>query len=150
MKHLLVTILVCLSATFLYCQSATEEAIKKTFDEFALAIKNNDAAAAENLLTSDYRMDGHGEVRCVTNKAERLSSIRSGQIKYEPHNFEEKSDRLYVFDSTASIIAAPAVTYKTCEDPGKEGTSRTLVLIFVKRGDRWQISMECIGRNCMR
>ena len=150
MKHFLILMLVCLPATFLYSQSADDEVVKKTFNAYVLAMKKNDATAADNLLTNDYRMDGHGEVRCVTNKTQRLSSIRSGQIKYEPHNFEEKSDRLYVFDSTASIIAAPAVTYKTCEDPGKEGTSRTLVLIFVKRGDRWQISMECIGRNCMR
>ena len=154
MKHFLTTILVCLSATFLYCQSANEEAIKKTFNAFMLAMQNNDATAADNLLTNDYRMDGHGVVRCVTNKTQRLSSIQSGQVKYGPYDFENKANYLYLTDTTADIIGGTiggtTVTYKACEDPGKELTTRTIVLHFVKREDRWQISFECIGSNCVR
>ena len=150
MKYFLVTILVCLSATFLYCQSANEEAVKKAFNAFMLAMEKNDAPAAENLLTNDYRMDGHGVVRCVTNKTERLSSIRSGQIKYGPYNFEAKTNHLYVNDTTANMIGGTAVTTRACEEPHKEFTSRTFVLHFVKREEHWQISMECIGTNCVR
>jgi hypothetical protein len=150
MKYFLVTMLVCFPATFLYSQSANEEAAKKTFNAFMLAVQNNDAAAAENLLTNDYRMDGHGEVRCVTNKTQRLSSIRSGQIKYEPYNFEDKTNYLYVTDTTVDIIGKTKVTYKTCEDPGMEHTTRTIVLRFVKREERWQLAMECYGMNCVR
>jgi len=150
LKHFLVTILVFLSATFLYCQSANEEAVKKTFNAFMLAVENNDATAAENLLTNDYKMDGHGQVRCVTNKTQRLSSIRSGQIKYATYNFEDKANHLYVNDTTADIIGGTPVTYKACEEPHKEITTRTMVLHFVKREERWQISLECYGQNCVR
>ena len=151
MKHVLVTILVCLSATSLYSQSANEEAVKKTFNAFMLAMENNDATAAESLLTNDYKMDGHGQVRCVTNKTQRLSSIRSGQIKYGPYDFENKANQFRVYDTIASIIGATMVTYKTCEEPDKQLTTRTtIVLVFVKREERWQISMECIGQNCVR
>jgi hypothetical protein len=150
MKHFLILMLVCFPATLLYSQSANEEAAKKTFNAFMLAVQNNDAAAAENLLTNDYRMDGHGEVRCITNKTQRLSSIRSGQIKFEAYDFENKANQLYLNDTTASIIGGTLVTYKTCEDPGKELTTRTIVFVFVKREERWQISIECIGANCVR
>jgi len=149
MKYLLITILAYLSATFLFGQSANEEAVKKTFNTFMLAVKNNDAAAAENLLTNDYRMDGHGVVRCITNKTERLASLRSGQIKYEPLDFENKANHLNATDTIASVIGQTTVTYKSCEEPHKEFTTRTMVLVFVKREERWQISMECIGTNCV-
>ena len=149
MKHFLVPILVCLSATFLYSQSANEDAVKKTFNAFIVAMENKDATAAENLLTNDYRMDAHGVVRCVTNKTQRLSSIRSGQIKYGPSGFEDKTNHWYVNDTTADMIGGTAVTTRACEEPGQEFTSRTFVLHFVKREEHWQISLECIGTNCV-
>ena len=154
MKHFLVLMLICFPATFLYSQSANEEAIKKTFHAYVLAMENNDAAAAENILANDYRMDAHGVVRCITNKTQRLASIKSGQVKYGPYDFENKANRLYVTDTTANIIGGTIggtfVTYKACEEPGKELTTRTIVLAFVKREGRWQISFECIGQNCVR
>ena len=57
-------------------------------------MENNAATAAESLLTNDYKMYGYGQVRCVTNKTQRLSSSRSGQIKYAPYDFENKANQL--------------------------------------------------------
>ena len=67
-------------------------------------------AAAENLFTNDYRMDSHGVVRCITNKTERVASLWSGQIKYEPFDFENKANHLNVNDTIANIIAQITVT----------------------------------------
>ena len=145
--------LMCFPATFLYSQSANEDAVKKAFNAYILAMQNNDAAAAESLLTNDYRMDGHGVVRCVTNKTQRLSSIGAGQVTYGPYDFENKGNYFYITDTTADIIGktigGTTVTYKTCEEPAKELITRTIFLHFVKREQHWQISIECIGENCV-
>jgi len=55
-------------------------------------------------------MDSHGVVRCITNKTERVASLWSGQIKYEPFDFENKANHLNANDTIANIIAQITVT----------------------------------------
>ena len=84
------------------------------------------------------------------SKAYQSLAMEDGNIKYGPYNFEDKTNHLYVNDTTADMIGTTAVTTRACEEPHKEFTSRTFVLHFVKREEHWQISMECIGTNCVR
>ncbi len=148
MKYFLLAIMLMTSSSFLYGQSLKEETLRKTLDTFMLAISNNDMNAASRLLTDNYRLTG-GLLTCITNKTQRLSGLQSGQIKYEPFNLEDKQNRLYISDTSADLIAQTAVTIKTC-DTGKEYKARSFFLHFVKKGELWRLSLECIGRNCWR
>jgi len=152
MKHFFLIPIQFISFASLYSQSANEQAVKKTLETFVLSVKNNDAAAAGNLLADSYKMDGHSGVNCITNKVQRIASIQSGRIKYDPIDFENKQNHLYIMsDTTAAFLAQQiAVTYKICEDITKNYTTRTFTLLFIKKGEHWQLSSECIGTNCVR
>jgi len=152
MKHFLLLMILFISFTRICGQPANEQAVKKTIETLLLSMKKNDARAAGNLLADSYKMDGHSGIRCITNKAERLASIQAGKIKYEPIDFENKANHLYIMSDTtaAAIFTQIAIAYKTCEDPAKEYTTSTCALLFVKKEGQWLLSSECIGTNCVR
>lgn len=152
MKHIFLSIILLISFTRICGQATNEQAVKKVVEDLLLSMKKNDAGAAANLLTDSYKMDGHSDVRCITNKEERLTSIESGRIKYGPMDFNSKANHLYILnDTTATVLVQQiTITYKTCEDPSKEYTARTWVLQFIKKEGHWLLSLECIGRNCVR
>ncbi len=151
MKRFILPIMLLSFSSFLYSQSANEQAVKKTLETFLLAMKKNDAGTATSLLADDYKMDGHSGITCITNKTQRLSSIQSGQIKYDTVNFENLQNHLYISDTAAYILAVTTtITVKSCNETGKEYTHRGLALSFAKKEGHWLLSSECIGRNCWR
>lgn len=154
MKHFLLATALFISFTGVHSQSANEEAVKKLVHALLLSFEKNDATAAQSLISDSYQMEGHSEVTCIKNKAQRLAAIQSGQIKYAPIDFENKQNHLYIMtDTTAAILGQiTTVTYKVCDNTAKEYTtriSRTNVLLFIKRNESWLLSSECIGRNCV-
>ncbi|OQY95752.1 MAG: hypothetical protein B6D37_04665 [Sphingobacteriales bacterium UTBCD1] len=154
MKYFLLSTILLIFFISSYSQQVKDEEVKKALQAILHFMEKNDAGAVQNLIADEYQMDGHSELTCIKNKAQRLTGIQSGQIKYGSINLEDKQNHLYILnDTTATVLAQSTVTYKACNSTGPEyaiRTSQTSVLVFVKRKGNWLLSSECVGRNCTR
>jgi hypothetical protein len=68
----------------------------------------------------------------VINKADRLESIKSGQLKYESFNYQNIEIRIY--ENTAVVNASIRVKIK-----GKEAFTVLSTLTLAKNGEQWQV-----------
>jgi ketosteroid isomerase-like protein len=142
MKHILIaTMLLLIVTSFVSGQapeqktSATtseENAVREVEDKFAAAYSHNDAEALDALWAADYIfVNPAGQ---VLTKAQRLTMLRSGELKIESYSRDDESIRVY--GNTA------VVTYRSHVKAQRNGhdisSARRVITVLVKRDSRWQ------------
>jgi uncharacterized protein (TIGR02246 family) len=110
-----------------------EYAVRQVEDEIATALGRNDADALDRLWASDYTFVNPGGA--VLSKAQRLASLRSGDLKYESYTRDEENIRVY---GNSAVV-----TYRSTvrgQRGGRDISSQRRVLtVLVKRSGRWQV-----------
>ncbi len=121
-------------ATNTTSSSATSEAdIRKLVADAATALNKNDAAALEKIYADDYSLiniDGS-----VQNRADRLASIKSGDLKYESFSYSDVNVRVYGDTAVVTAIAAIKSTNKGKPLDGKFRVTQ----VDVKTKDGWRM-----------
>ena len=110
-----------------------EQAVRQIEDQVATALDHNDADALDRLWASDYMFVNPSGT--VFTKAERLASLRSGDLKYQSYSRDEENIR--IFGSTAVVIYRSTISGQKA---GKDISSRRRVTtVLLKRDGRWQV-----------
>ena len=111
----------------------TESDVRKLLGELEAALSKNDAAALDKIYSDDYTIiTTAGEVQ---TKAQRLDSIKSGDLKFETIKFEDVKIQSY---GDAAVVTARSIaksTYKGKEQPGDSMTT----IVFAKTKDGWRV-----------
>jgi len=118
------------TSTLVFSQSNDEKSVRHLLDQMAAALKSNNADATAKFYADDYTWvtpDGH-----VYNKTQRLESIRSGQSKVETAEYVDPKIRIY--GNTAVVNAAAKIKLI-----GQDEFTALVILVFVKKGDTWQV-----------
>ncbi len=114
--------------------SANNEAdIRKMTADAATALNKNDAAALEKIYADDYTLiniDGSMQTR-----AERLASIKSGDLKYESFAYSDVNVRVYGDTAVVNAVAAIKSTSKGKPIDGKFRVTH----VDVKTKDGWRM-----------
>jgi ketosteroid isomerase-like protein len=147
MKYLFFTLVMLFdTSTALFSQSNDEQTVRQILEIFQTAIKDNKADAIERFLSNDYMLFVQGSPRLY--KAQRLESIKSGQIKFD--TFKNEDVKITLYEKTAGVIIKTNVKYKDMQS-GKDVIVTIAVLGFVKTDNQWLISAECyLPNNCFR
>jgi ketosteroid isomerase-like protein len=131
MKRILLIVAILVAApVFVFSQSAEEQAVQKTLTEISAALNRNDADALEKFYAEGYTLVTPQGV--MMNRAQRLASFRSGEMKFESFGYSDTKIRIY--GNTAVINTN--VTYKA---GGQTLTPHPTTITMVKNGGRWQI-----------
>jgi ketosteroid isomerase-like protein len=113
--------------------SANAEAdIKKMLNDISIALSKNDADAMDKIYAADYSIinqDGSMQTR-----AERLASIKSGDIKYSSISFSDINVRTYGDTAVVIAVANIKATNKGKPIEGKMRVSS----VWVKGKDGWR------------
>ena len=144
MKHLIFSLAITFTSSIFLFGQTDEKEVKQIMEKYQAALKNNDSAVAESLLADNfYFVSDCGN----QNKKQRLESIRSGSVNYEPYTEEDL--KIYIAGTMSSIIIKTTITNKIkgCE---KYHMPDVAYFTFTKVADHWQIFRECMGRNCTR
>ncbi|MFN0279441.1 MAG: nuclear transport factor 2 family protein [Pyrinomonadaceae bacterium] len=141
-KNMLLALAIMLAApTLILCQTGykntkkggAEQEVRKTISDLATALGKNDTAALDRIYADDYTFVG--DTGTVMNKAERIASFKSGDVKYESVSIEVA--RMHIFGDTA--VAITNITTKFA--PGAKVSSGKFITTatFVKIKGRWQL-----------
>ncbi len=143
MKRILLTIAMMLALPVLIlCQTngknagkkvGSEQAVRQTLNELAVALGKNDTAALDRIYADDYTFVG--DTGMVMTKAERIAAFKAGDLKYESISIEVVS--IHLFGDTA--VAITRITTKFA--PGLKFTNGKFITTttFVKIKGRWQL-----------
>lgn len=147
MKYLFFLLVILLAtSTTLFRPSNDEQTVRQILQIFQAAIRDNKADAVERFFSNDYMGFAQGSPRL--NKAQRLESIKSGQIKFS--NFKKEDVKITFYEKAARVIIKTEVKYKEMQS-GKDVIVTIAVLGFVKTDNQWLISGECyFPNNCFR
>lgn len=147
MKYLFFSLVILLAtSTALFSQSNDEQTVRQILEIFQAAIRDNKADVIERYFSNDYM--GLLYLSPRLNKAQRLESIKSGQIKFG--NFKKEDVKITLYEKTASVVIKTEVKYKEMQS-GKDVIVVIAVLEFVKTDNQWLISGECyLGNNCFK
>jgi len=99
-----------------------------------IAFENNSTAnTLDRLWASDYSFTNPGGV--VMTKAQRLASLRTGDLKLESYSRDEETIRTY---GTAAVVTyrSTVIGHKTGVDIGSK---RRVTTVLVKKNGRWQV-----------
>lgn len=112
-----------------------EQQVLKMGQEYVRLIKNNDAAAIENLLADEYQYtDKDGKIK---NRAEDLASYKENRGKLEI--FEISDQKVNVLGNN-SAVETGIVKFKGTDKDGKPfAGSERYTTTWVWRDGRWQI-----------
>jgi ketosteroid isomerase-like protein len=114
-------------------KGGSEQAVSKTLNELYAALGRNDAAALDAIYADDYTLVN--ESGQVTDKAQRLAAIRSGDLKYASVGFETPAIRVHGNTAVAVYKASIKGTMK-----GKPiGGNIYVTTAFVKIGGKWRL-----------
>jgi len=141
MKHIPLAALLVILSSFAFGQTAEqkppsttseENAVREVEDKFAAAYSHNDADALDALWAVDYTfVNPAGQ---VLTKAQRLSMLRSGELKIE--TYKRDDEKIRVYGDTA------VVTYRSTVQAKRNGhdisSQRRVITVLVKRDGRWQ------------
>jgi len=114
---------------------AAEADIRKLLDATQAGLNKNDADAMDKLYADNYMIvnnDGS-----VSNKAERLAAIRSGDVKYSSFVYTEPNIRVDADGSNATVITKLAAK-GTFKGKPMDGDYR-VTLVVGKMKDGWKI-----------
>jgi len=151
MKTLLTTILVALaSAGAAHAQQAPADAALKAqigrLDQaHARAIFKSDAAALDSLMDDDIYVN-HPTNRVVKEKAELMSLIKQGVIRYtaferRPETFLFYNDMVVVMGNETVVPAAGA------PNAGKK-LQRRYTNVWMKKGRHWRLTIRHANNVC--
>lgn len=96
------------SSTTLFSQSNDEQTVRQILEIFQAVIRDNKADAIERFFSNDYMGFAQGSPRL--NKAQRLESVKSGQIKFG--TFKNEDVKITLYEKTAGVIIKTNVKYK--------------------------------------
>lgn len=142
-KGLLLALAIMLAApALILCQTSdknaknggSEQAVRKTIDDLAAALKNNDTAKLDRIYADDYTFVG--DTGTIMTKAERIAAFKSGDVKYESVSIEVA--RIRIFGDTAVVVTH--ITTKLA--PGGKFNDGKFIntSTFVKIKGRWQLA----------
>jgi Domain of unknown function (DUF4440) len=141
MKHIFFSLLMLVTtSTFLFNQSNDEQAVRQTLDGIQTALRNNNADSFGGFLADNYSFVGPS---AMMNKAQRLASIKAGQLKYESFNYENVKVQLY--GNTAVVKTTVKVKMS-----GQDATTGLVTFTLLKNGEQWLVVGECAGNSCER
>jgi len=129
---LIATMLLAVSS-FAFAQAKDEQAIRQTLTELMTALSNNDLDTAGRIYADDYVIglaDGS-----MTTKAQRLSALKSGDLRYQSLVFDALKIRQY----GNAAVANYHVTGKTITRAGEQPVNSQAMVMLVKNGGRWQV-----------
>lgn len=110
-----------------------EQAIRQVLTELMNALSRNDVETAGRIYADDYQItleDG-----TTVAKAERLSAMKSGNLKYSALTFDNVKIRQY----GSAAVATYHVTGKSLTSGGEQNLNSQATVTFVKNGNRWQV-----------
>ena len=117
-------------------QTQEIEAVRQCLDAIAEATRHQDADALSELFADDCTFVVTGGV--VLNKAQRLDTLRTGDVKLTPADREEETIRLYA-DTAISLsrLAVSGVVF------GKAANNQLRITsVLAKKGGRWQLAAQ--------
>lgn len=110
-----------------------EQAIRQTLTELANALSRSDADVAGRIWADDYQivmLDG-----TTLTKAQRISSMKSGAVKYQSVVFDNMNIRQY---GTAAV-ATYRVTGKSITASDEQNLNQQATVTLINNGGRWQV-----------
>jgi uncharacterized protein (TIGR02246 family) len=133
------TVLTALTLTLCLGQTARasspeggdEAAVRKALEEFSAALSRNDAAAVEAMLTPDYAFVNQNGI--VQNRAQRLTPMKNGNLKYESVKYEEVAVHLY---GDAAVVTALVDVKGTNRGADISNRFRSTIMLVKVKG-RW-------------
>lgn len=131
MKRMLLVVAMLIAApVFVFGQSTEEQAVQKTLNEVAAALSRGDANALDPIYADGYTLVSPQGV--ISNKAQRLAAIKSGEAKVESFTYGDTKIRIY---GNAAVVN----TNVTIKAAGQTVGPYPTTLTMVKNGGRWQI-----------
>lgn len=117
------------AACFVFGQSADEQSIRKTLNETALGVKNQDVTVLGRIYANDYTFVSPSGV--LSGKQDRLATIKSGK-PFEYFSYEDMKVRIYGNTAVVTTGVKNKVT-------GQDEAQAKATLTMVKNDGRWQI-----------
>jgi uncharacterized protein (TIGR02246 family) len=136
-RLLLITLLAIISSVSAPAQSDAEREVLKLNKEYEEAIARRDVSVHERLFADDYTYTpGNGN---FTGRAGHMSFTKSGAV--EVKSLRSEGVRARVFGDTAVVTG---MWVSVDRRVGQEFAERRIryILVFVRRGGRWQIVAE--------
>ena len=112
-------------------KGGSEQEVRKTLNDLAAALGNNDAAALDRIYDDGYTFVSDTGV--LTTKAPRLAAFRSGELKFESINLDDV--KIYMYGDTA--VATFIVTSKYAPGVKSLGGKFMTTATFINRKGRW-------------
>lgn len=137
----LIAVMLLAASSFAFGQAKDEQAIRQTLNDLMTALSKNDVDTAGRIYADDYVI-GLADGRSVT-KAQRLTVMKSGEMRYQALVFDNLRVRQY--GNTA--VANYHVTGKTITAAGELATDSQAMVVLVKNGDRWQVVSSQLTDN---
>jgi ketosteroid isomerase-like protein len=116
--------------------AAAEAEIKKLMDTTQAALSKNDADAMEKVYADNYMTVNHDG--SVQNRAERLSFLRSGDVKYNAFAFSDSNIRVNP-EGNGAITITKLTVKGTFKGKPMDGTYR-VTGIYSKTKDGWKLA----------
>jgi uncharacterized protein (TIGR02246 family) len=106
-----------------------EQEIRSVEDKRREALLRGDTTTLDQIFADDYTVvNQFGQVR---TKAQMMSELKSGTLKYESIVEEDVSTRVY---GDAAVLSGRL----TSKHEGRESTQARFTRVYVKRQGRWQ------------
>jgi uncharacterized protein (TIGR02246 family) len=112
-------------------EGGDEAAVRKALEDFSAALSRNDAAAVEGMLTPDYAFVNQNGV--VQNRAQRLTPMKNGNLKYESVKYDEVAVHLY---GDAAVVTALVDVKGTNRGADISNRFRSTIMLVKVKG-RW-------------
>lgn len=110
-----------------------EQTIRQTLTDLMNALNRGDADAAGRIYADDYQIvlqDG-----TATTKAQRLSQMKSGALKYQSLAFNNMKIRQY----GNAAVATYNTTGKSIAASGEQNLNHQATVTLINNGGRWQV-----------
>ena len=138
MKRLLfITLLTIVSSAPALAQSKAEREVLKLNKEYEEGIARRDASVHERLFAADYTYTpGNGN---FMDRVEHMNFTKNGGVVVKSLRSEDVRARLY---GDTAVVTGLWISVDS--RPGQEFVERKIryILVFVRRGGRWQIVAE--------
>lgn len=116
-------------------KAAAESEIKNRMSEIATALAKNDTTTLDKYYGDDYQLvnpDGS-----VVNRTQRLSSIKSGETKYESFSYDDTSVRFNP-EVTGAVVITRATMKGTSRGKPMESPLR-VTQVWANTKDGWKM-----------
>jgi len=113
--------------------ASSEADVKKVLTDLQTALGKNDTAALDKIYVDDYTfVSPEGEIQ---TKAQRMESMKSGELKMESITFADPKVRVY---GDTAVVTAKTTVKSTLKGKDTSGTS-TATIVLTKTKDGWRV-----------